>query len=550
MKAQLRPYQQQAVESIRGEFRDGRRAVLFVLPTGGGKTYTYAFIAESAGERGRRVLILEHRKELIRQASVSLATIGVRHAVVAPEPKVAGIRRAHVERVGWPLVDQRAHVAVASVQTLGRRMEWLEEFAPDLIIVDEAHHAVAGTWARIIQGCPSARLLGVTATPVRTDGQGLGDVFDAMVLGPSMRELIQLGALVPPRVIAPPSDLDLDQVAKRGGDYDAKALAAATDRPTITGSAVAHYEQHAGGGRAIVFCASIAHAEHVAQQFQERGHEFRVIHGGMDDGERDALIYGLADGRVRGLVSVDVISEGTDIPAAEVAILLRATQSEGLFLQQVGRVLRPAPGKSHGLVLDHVGNCGRFVGGEFRRNHGLPHDDRAWSLEGRKRRKRGEAEEPAVPIRQCPQCYAVHAPAPKCPECGHSYPVADRRPEYQDGALQEVAEGTVDPIVIERLEQRREQGRAQTVEAMVQQLGYSRGRAEHILAARAEKERLQHRLSSLLNEWQAIDGRNVYAVWGHTFGDVYRMKPKELRERVERVTEALVLSRAPAAAAG
>lgn len=536
MKAALRPYQLDGVTEIRARFGGGAKSVLYVLPTGGGKTYTYSYIAEHAGAKGNSVLILEHRKELIRQASLSLATLDVRHQIIAPADKIAGVRRAHIERVGWPAIERGAHVAVASVQTLGRRMDWLAEFNPRLIIVDEAHHAVAGTWANIIQACPSARLLGVTATPVRTDGRGLGDVFGSMVLGPSMRELIDQGALVPPRVVAPPTQLDLSDVRTRGGDYDADQLTQALDKPTITGDAVEHYRRLAAGKAAIVFCASIRHAEHVAEEFRSAGFRFECIHGGMDDADRDRLIYGLADGSVQGLVSVDVISEGTDIPVAEVAILLRPTQSEGLFLQQVGRVLRPAPGKAYGLIIDHVGNTGRWINGEFLRNHGLPDDDRAWSLAGRKRRKKSAAdEEKAPPIRQCPHCYAVHDPAPKCPACGFVYQAKVILPGHVDGELREV---TADDAGRARVDARRQQGRAQSVEQMVAQLGYSRDRAQHILEAREEKERLRSELMQLAERWSAATGRPVREA-GASPGEVLAMKPKALRAKIEELRAAL-----------
>lgn len=562
MKLKLRPYQERGRADLRGCYRAKKRAPLYVLPTGGGKTVTYAAVAEGAAALGKRVLILEHRKELIRQASLAVGGVGVAHQVIAPKEKVAAIRRAHVDRLGWPMIDPNAHVAVASVQTLAVRMDWLAEFNPDLIVVDEAHHAVAGTWARIIAACPRAKLLGVTATPCRTNGQGLGDVFDEMVLGPTMRELIADGYLLPPRVVAPPTLVDLSSVHTAAGDHKTDELAAAMDKPTITGDAVEHYGRLAPGRPAIVFCANLAHAEHVAEEFRRAGWRFEVIHGGLEDNERDGLIFGLADGTYHGLVSVNVVSEGTDIPVAEVAILLRPTQSESLFLQQVGRVLRvvfadgfdldtldgrlaaiAASGKHYGLIIDHVGNCGRWVDGAFVRNHGLPHDDRDWSLQGRKRRKRAaNDDEPVAPIQQCPECYAVHDPAPACPACGFTYKARPTPlPEKVDGELREVTE---DAAAATR-EARRAQASARTVEALVA-TGMSEGRAAHIVAARAEKERMQEQAKDLLRRWFEAAGRPqpaaraVHEAFGFYSTDVKRMKPKQLREAVERVTEALL----------
>ena len=527
MKFKLRDYQQRGVEEIRGQYRDGKKAVLYVLPTGGGKTVTYAHIAEQAGAKGNRVLILEHRKELIRQASLASGGLGLHHRIVAPQNKIIDIRRAHVGQFGQPYIDQNGDVAVASVQTLARRISWLQEFDPAMIIIDEAHHAVAGTWARIIEALPKAKLLGVTATPCRTDGQGLGDVFDSMVLGPSMEDLIESGSLVPPRIFAPPLRADLSSVHRSKGDLRTDEQADILDQPTIIGDAVNEYRKLAAHRPAIVFCCNVKHAKHVAEQFRAAGFKFYAIFGDMDDGERDRLIYGLADGSVEGLVSVDVISEGTDIPVAEVAIMLRATESESLFLQQAGRVLRPADGKEYGLIIDHVGNVMR---------HGKPHDDRSWTLDGRQKRgSNGEKGEAAVKILQCPECYLVHDPAPTCPQCGHHYEARVFQPRHLEGELVEMVETDEER---ERRLARKEQGRAKDVDALVK-LGHSKSRAEHIIAARQEKERLQAELKDLLVRWARQTDRTVNNGWGYGMSDIRTMKPKALRENIEKVSESL-----------
>lgn len=565
MKLSLRPYQQEGLDGIRVEYRRGKRAPLYVLSTGGGKTVTYAAIAEGAAARGKRVLILEHRKELIRQASLALGGIGVRHRVVAPADRIAGIRKAHVDQLGFPMLDASAAVVVASVQTLARRMGWLAEFDPDLIVVDEAHHAVAGTWARIIAACPRALLLGVTATPCRTNGQGLGDVFDCMVLGPSMKELIADGYLVPPRVVAPPVRADFSKLRKApNGDWDPDSVAEAMASREITGDAVDHYGRLAPGRPAIVFAANLKHAGEVASAFRNASWRFEVIHGEMEDEERDRLIYGLADGSLHGLVTKDLISEGTDIPVAEVAIMLRLTESESLFLQQAGRVLRvvyapgfdlstvegrhaaiAASGKHYGLILDHVGNCGRMIDGQFVAKHGRPHDDRDWSLEGRRKRKGKPKDEDAVAFRQCPSCYGVHDPAPVCPLCGFSYPVREAKgPELVEGQLQEVPD---DLAAIHRRDALKAQGRARTVDELVATVpGMNSKRAAHILAAREEKDRLREQLRDVCRRWYRAEPRKAPAVtalrdaFGLTPADVERMKPKALKQSIERVTEALL----------
>lgn len=568
----LRDYQQRGLDDIRAQYRARRRRPLYVLPTGGGKTVMYAAISASTAAKGNRVLILEHRKELIRQASVALGRIGIRHQVVAPKEKVAGIRRAHVEKLGWPMLEADAHVAVASVQTLAVRMEWLADFDPDLIVIDEAHHAVAGTWARIIAACPRAALLGVTATPCRTNGQGLGDVFDCMVLGPSMRELIADGYLLPPRLIAPPVLADFSRVRRdKNGEDRADDLEDALDDPRITGDAIEHYARIAPGRPAIVFASTLKHAGNVAAQFRAAGWRFEVIHGGMEDGERDQLIEDLASGAVHGLVSKDLISEGTDIPVAEVAIFLRRTASEAFFLQACGRVLRPvyapgfdlggldgrlaaiaASGKPYGIIIDHVGNSGRLVDGAFVPKHGRPHDDRDWSLEGRRRRKRKLDEEEVKPELRCPSCYVIDPTLPVC-DCGHAFTpeelgkvprFAAAMPEVVEGTLHEVPE---DAEAIARHELRRLQGRSRTVDELVANTGMDPRRARKVIEAREEKARLQRQLKDLCQRWYAAAGhvdvspsRALFEAFGFVPGDVPGLKPKALRTAVEAVTNDLL----------
>jgi DNA repair protein RadD len=384
---QLRAYQQQAISDLRMAYRSGSAAPLLVAPTGMGKTVVFAAITQAAAARGRQVLILVHRRELIHQASAKLAAIGVDHGVIA-----AGITPAN------------ASVQVASVQTLIRRLDCAA--APDLIIIDEAHHAVAGnTWGRIIDHWPNSLLLGVTATPVRQDGRGLGCMFDHLVLGPSTAELIATGYLTPARIYAPPPVADLTGIHRRAGDYAIDEAAERMDRPTVTGDAISHYQRIGAGQPAIAFCCNVKHAEHVCHAFKVAGIRAATLLGNTTD--RDALVARFAAGFIDVLVTVDVVSEGFDCPGAAVAILLRPTQSEGLYLQQIGRVLRPAQGKQAAVVLDHVGNVHR---------HGWPDDHRDWSLADRERRTRASAAAPSV--RTCPECFAAFKPAPVCPCCG------------------------------------------------------------------------------------------------------------------------------------
>lgn len=450
MQLTLRPYQSQAVADLRAAFRSGARAPLLVAPTGSGKTVMFSAITQGAVARGRRVLILVHRRELIRQASSKLATAGVEHGIIA---------------AGFPASEQS--VQVASVQTLARRLE-RQEWQPDLIVIDEAHHAVAGTWSRVLSHWPDAYRLGVTATPVRRDGRGLGTMFDQLVLGPSVAALIEHQHLSDFRIYAPTAPCRLDSLPIRSGDFDSSAAAQALDKPSITGDAIGHYRKLAAGRSAIAFCCTAAHAEHVAAQFRAAGISAQTILGTTPIDEREQLIASFAGGSLQVLVSVDVISEGTDVPAAAVAVLLRPTQSEGLYLQQVGRVLRPAPGKPHALILDHVGNVHR---------HGFPDDHREWSLDDARKRGRGGNGAPAPSVRTCEQCFAAFKPAPICPCCGADCAPDPRRALRQvDGELQELKRVNAQLRIEEQRKRRHQQGRARTLPelmAIAKQRGYS-----------------------------------------------------------------------------
>ena len=268
----LRPYQQRGVDDLRGAYARGAKAPLYVLPTGGGKTITFSHITDSAIQRGNRVILLAHRQELLRQISGALDLFDTPHGMVMP---------------GRTATEQEC--LVASVQTLVRRLDRFK-WKPDLIVIDEAHHAVAGSWLKIIDKWPGVPLLGVTATPQRLDGKGLGvtagGVFDALVEGPTMQELVAGGFLTPNRIFAPPNSFRRSGIKKRAGDFAKKDAAEAVDKPTITGDAIEHYKKYGEGATAIAFCVTVEHAEHTAAAFRNAGVAAEVLEGSLDDHER------------------------------------------------------------------------------------------------------------------------------------------------------------------------------------------------------------------------------------------------------------------------
>jgi superfamily II DNA or RNA helicase len=376
------------------------------MPTGAGKTVVFSVIVHGASRKQRRTLIAVHRRELIRQASGKLQWAGVSHGIIAasflPDPD-------HLVQVG-------------SIQTLVRRLDTLPAF--DLIVLDEAHHARAESWRALIKAQPQAKLLGVTATPARLDGKGLGiaagGCFDDLVLGPSTAELIEQGWLAPVRCFVPAQRIDLSRVRVTAGDYVRDEAAAAVNTSAITADCVEQYRRRADHAAAIAFCCTVAHAEAVAEAFRDAGYRAAAVSGETPTDKRDALMAGLNDGSIEILTSCALIDEGLDVPNVGAVICLRPTKSLVLHRQQIGRGMRPAPGKQHLIVLDHVGNC---------ITHGLPETEPKWTLAG--------VEKPAgeAPVWECPECGMVNPINRRiCAECGCERPPPPPRPVPVAGA--------------------------------------------------------------------------------------------------------------------
>lgn len=394
----------------------------------------------AAASKGITSWFVCHRRELIIQSIRAFNSADIRASVVA-----AGF-----------LGDTKSLVQIASIQTLAKRFTRLRR--PKLIVWDESHHIAAGSWAKIHDAFPEAFHIGLTATPERLDGAGLVKWFDRMVNGPSVAWLIENGYLSPYRLFAP-NGISTANVGTKMGDFSKSELMVAADKPTITGDAIKHYLKLAPGKRAVVFCVSIEHSKHVAEQFRSAGIPSAHVDGETETSERDLAIRRFESGEVKVLSNVELFGEGFDLPAIEVAILLRPTQSLGLYLQQVGRSLRPSPGKTEALILDHAGNCQR---------HGLPDEERDWSLYGRDLRKR-KGDDGNLSVKVCPKCFAAQVSGrPACQYCGHTFIVQSRQVEQVDGDLVEV-----DPAVL-RIQKRREQGQAQSL-AELTELGRRRG---------------------------------------------------------------------------
>jgi DNA repair protein RadD len=311
---QLRPYQLRAIEGLRACVTAGRRAPLVVAPTGAGKTTVFCELARLHLEQGGHVLVLVHRTELLQQAADRLGTFGIR----------AGIIAASDTRGANPF----ARCQVAMVPTLISRGVRPKA---SMVINDEAHLSVAAEWRQLNASYDDALRIGFTATPFRADGTGLGELYDDIVPVASIRELTDAGHLVPCEILRPKSSLRSGQIAQRPVDA---------------------YLEHARGQRAVVFSPHVKAAVEHTTEFREAGVQVACITGDMDPMVRRRALADYEAGRVSVLVNVMVLTAGWDSPSTSCAILARGFGHLGLYLQVVGRILRPAPGKDRALLVD------------------------------------------------------------------------------------------------------------------------------------------------------------------------------------------------------
>jgi len=367
---ELFPDQNQFVDDIRQAFRSHKR-VLAVASTGFGKTVCFSHIAARASAAGKRVTIAAHRDRIVEQIGAALSNFGIRHGFIMPKHR--------------PTNDL---VQVAMIQTLANRIASLPK--PDLFVIDEAHHSVAGAYQACLKAFEDAFALGVTATPQRLDGRGLGTIFTALVEAPPMADLISMGRLSEYIYYAPDSGLDLSRLKTRGGDYAIDELAEAVKKSTIVGDSVAHYRMHLNGLPAIAFCVNVAEADSAAEKFRSAGYQSASVHGKMDRGEIRARFRAVERGEMNVLTSCALISEGVDIPAVAGIIDLKPTKSLADWLQRVGRGLRVKKDGSRAFIFDHVGNRDRF---------GLPDSPRVWSLDTKQKKQ------PSPSLLTCIKCY-------------------------------------------------------------------------------------------------------------------------------------------------
>lgn len=446
---QVREYQTDLKRDIYQAWREFLN-VIAVLPTGGGKTWTFSEIVK---EFNGAAAAVAHRQELVSQISLSFAKHGIRHRIIGPDNVVRLINRLHVEELGKSYYHPNAPTAVVGVDTLiaraGKLKRWAESIG--LWVTDEAHHLLKDNkWGKAAAMFPNAKGLGVTATPVRADGKGLGrhadGLFDTMVEGPSMRDLIEQGYLTDYRIFAPPSDLDMSKVLTgANGDWTQPGTKAAVRGSTVIGDVVKHYLRIAPGKLGITFATDVETATDIAAQFNASGVPAEVVSAKTPDADRVRILRRFKNRELLQLVNVDLFGEGFDLPAIEVVSMARPTQSFSLFVQQCGRALRTMSGKIEAIIIDHVGNIERHA--RVIEENGkliISLCSEEWTLDRREKRKKN-APFDAIPVKACPTCTAVYERIySACPYCGFK-PLAMARsgPEMVDGDLCEL-----DPSVL------------------------------------------------------------------------------------------------------
>ncbi|MGO8974719.1 MAG: DEAD/DEAH box helicase [Steroidobacteraceae bacterium] len=414
---ELRPYQHDVLVKSAEAMAAGKRRLIVVAPTGAGKTIIGTSLINNAVATGQNVLVIAHTREIIKQTSAKLYDNSIEHGVI---------------QAGFTTRPDEA-VQVASVQTLwarairGNRMELPPA---DFLIIDECHHCPARTYRKIINAYPLAVLIGLTATPCRGDGRGLGGIFDAIVECPQVAELIAQKFLVKTRVYAP-VDPDLSGIATRTGDYVEEQLAERMDRPSLIGDIISHWHKHGERRKTVCFAVNVAHSIHLRDEFAKSGVRAEHLDGSVPKADRDAVLARLASGATEVITNCMVLTEGWDMPEVSCAILARPTRKMGLYRQMVGRVLRAAPGKVNAIVLDHSGAVFR---------HGFIEDRVDWTLDPDKRQ---ESPTHAARLRagyssrllECTQCGSTRVAGDSCGHCGFR---PERKPQavvFKDGDL-------------------------------------------------------------------------------------------------------------------
>ncbi len=427
----LRDYQQDVYRKTVDAFRQGYKRPLVCLPCGGGKSYLFAEMAKNT--RGD-VLILTHRRELLSQHNDLLANLGI---------------------------NARVSMVLTEAKRLGQYPR------PALIITDEAHLSRSNSWMKVLDYY-NTFTVGFTATPVRLDGKPLGDMYDTLIEGVTVKWLIEHQRLAPFEYYAPTA-VDTDGLRVAGGDYVIQDMEQLMTGRAIYSDVLKSWEKLAGNGKTIAYCVSVKHAKETAEMFREAGYSAQAIDGSTPDKQREAIMNQFRSGEIKILCNVGIISEGVSIDDVTCCLLLRPTESHALYWQQAMRCMRYQPGKT-ATIIDCVGN--------YTRNP-LPDSDVTWSLTQQAKKRDKLDENGNFYVRVCPNCYKTFATAPICPYCGETYPLSPREIKaHEEIELQRITEEEQAKIESHKKQMRMEVGRCQTLADLweiARQRGYAPG---------------------------------------------------------------------------
>lgn len=506
MPITLRPYQADVVNKVYKSWQAGNRNVCAVLPTGAGKTVVFSKIIADHKAVNQNCAAIAHRNELVSQMSCSLAMMGISHRVIASNTTISQIIYKHREKFGKSFVNPSERTAVIGVDTFVSRIDSLKSWAEqiDLWVQDECQHLLTSNkWGKTIESFVNARGLGVTATPCRADGQGLGrwaDGFmDDIIIGPTTRFLINNGFLAEYEIVCPKSDLNVENSPlSANGDWSNQTLRKAAKKSKIVGDVVANYLKYANGRKAIVFATDVDTAEEIATDFKASGIDAVSLNGKTATSYREQSIRQFETGNLQVLVNVDLFDEGLNVECCDVVIMARPTASLCKYLQCIGRALRPLPGKT-ALIIDHVSNVIR---------HGLPDMEREWSLNRREKRAKLQPDPSEIPLTVCKNCLKPYEKfRTVCPYCGFEKPL----PEPQNRSI-EMVEGDLVLLTREMLERMRRGTMLESPADIAARVNKVAGpiAAKGVANRQAEKIAAQADLREAIAQWAAIERLNGF----------------------------------------
>lgn len=407
----LRDYQQETIDKVYQSIKNHHRSIMIQQPPRTGKTVIMADIARRATTKGNRVLFMVHRQEIVQQVVKTFRADGVDMSLAT----------------------------IGMVQTITRHVDDLDP--PQIIFVDEAHHALAETYQRVLKAFPKAYKLLFTATPYRLNGAGFTDIADDLITGKPVSWLIDHHFLAPVDYYAP-SQIDASKLrTKRTGDYSEASIREAI-KPKIYGNAVKHYLKLAAGKQAIAYTYNVDSAINLARAFNSQGITARAVAGSTPKEERRKIIEDYRAGKIKIVTNAELFTEGLDLPNVDCVIMLRPTQSLSLYLQFAMRSMNPREGKT-ATIIDHVGNVERF---------GLPTDDREWTLEGREKGKTSSSGATIKSVTVCQTCFAsFYRTGGTCPYCGAALGEEKKLEVVDNAELKKVTRSRL--AIVKQLEQ-------------------------------------------------------------------------------------------------